>query len=524
MEMPTARTAAGLLAQMAQRFPDQEAFVDHKSRYTYAQWRSGSRQLAKGLYAIGVRPGDHVAILAGNVAEWLLVDFAIASLGATMVPINTWATPRELSYLFAHSQATCLVHADKYLGTDYVEVFAQMQTSGLWPEKLNTRVCIGKPCEGAVSFEALYTLGEPVDDAVIDACERAVKATDVACLLYTSGSTAVPKGVPLQHGSLIENMWNIGARQRLNRDDRLWLAVSLFWSFGCVNALFAMLTHGVCIVLQALFDPAQALRLIERERCTVFYGTPNMTLALLEHPERERYDLSSLRTGLTIGTPDQVRMAIELGVRDVCNVYGLTETYGNAAVTDAHAPVEQRIACQGEPLPGNELIIVDPQSGRVLAAGEVGEIRVRGYVTPNYFNDPHKNAESFDADGFFLTGDLGFLDNDGCVHFRGRCKEMIKTGGINVAPAEVEESLAAFDGVAQAYVVGLPDSERDELVAAVLVLDEGAHIDVDELKAYCRERLAAYKVPRRFRIATDAELPLTSTRKLQKMRLPELFD
>ena len=524
MQQPKARTVAGLLAEMAERYPEREALVDARRRLTYRKLRDESRAFAKGLYALGVRRGDHVAILMGNVAEWLVVDFAIASLGATMVSINTWATSRELAYMLTHSDCSVLVFTDRFIRIDYTELLGEVRAAGDWPVALKEVVCLGETPAWATSFGRLIELGANVDDAVIDAAESAVDPNDIACLLYTSGSTSLPKGVLLQHFGLVENMWWIGERQHLTEVDRLWLAVSLFWALGCENALFAMVTHGGCIVLQESFDASEALRIIEQERCSVFYGTPNMTLALWEHPERETRDLSSLRTGVTIGKPEQIQMAIDLGVHEICNVYGMTEVYANSAITDAATAPAERTECVGKSLPGTEIFIVDAETGRAMGPGEIGEIRVRGYVTPGYYKDPEKNAEVFDSSGFFRTGDLGFLDEAGNLYFRGRLKEMIKTGGINVSPVEVEEILCAHDAVGQAYVVGLPDAQRDEIVAAVIVPEEGIeNLNLDEIRSYCRERMAAYKVPRVFRIATDAELPLTSTRKLQKMRLPELF-
>ncbi len=524
MEMPAARTVAGLLEEMAERFPEREALVDQTRRYSYRELNEAADVVARGLYVQGVRPGDHVAILMGNMAEWLVVDFAIAKLGATMVSMNTWVTKRELRYLLEHSDTRVLVMQPRFLNIDYVSMLEEMRAEGSWPARLETVVCTGDGPDWSIPYAVLTEASPQTAEVPVATLAGAVDPDATACILYTSGSTSRPKGVTLQHFALVENMWNIGERQHLNEHDRLWLAVSLFWGLGCENALFAVMTHGGCIVLQESFDAEEALRLLEEERCTVYYGTPNMTLALLEHPDRGRRDLSALRTGVTIGTPEQLRLAMTLGVEGICNVYGLTETYGNAAVIDAAESAELRAISVGPALPGNEIQIVDPETGQRLPAGEVGEIRVKGYVTPRYYKDPEKTEASFDSDGFFLTGDLGYLDEEGRLYFRGRHKEMIKTGGINVAPVEVEEVLAGHPGVAQVYVVGLPDPERDEIVAAVIVPAQGVTPpEPSELHAFCRERMAAYKAPRRYRFASDTELPLTSTRKLQKSRLPELF-
>jgi fatty-acyl-CoA synthase len=255
----------------------------------------------------------------------------------------------------------------------------------------------------------------------------------------------------------------------------------------------------------------------------MFYGTPNMGQALHEHPDRAQRDLSSLRGGATIGTPEQIMRVVELGAREICNIYGLTETYGNCNVTDAADPLEKRLTTVGRPLAGVDQRIVDPETGRVLPHGEVGEVRVKGYVTIGYYKDPARTAASFDEHGYFRTGDLGSVDADGSLHFRGRMKEMVKTGGINVAPIEVEEILMTHPGVQLAFVTGVPDPVRDEVLAAVVVPKPGVTLSESELTAFCRESLAAYKVPKLVRLAAEHELPLTTTGKVQKNRLAATF-
>ena len=343
---------------------------------------------------------------------------------------------------------------------------------------------------------------------------------DLAYILYTSGSTATPKGVTLAHGGIVVNGFAIGERQHLTAADRVWLAVPLFWSFGSANALPALMTHGGALVLQESFEPGEALALLERQRCTVYYGMANMARAMLEHPDRPRRDLASMRTGLTIGLPEDVRMTMEaVGARALCNVYGSTETYGNCAVTDAADPLALRLETQGLPLPGMSIRVVDPDSGRVLDHGEVGELRVKGHVTPGYYEDADQTRAAFDADGYFKTGDLGLIRDDGRLQFRGRFTEMIKTAGMNVALLEVEAILATNDAVKQAYVVGVPDRTRGELVVAAVELREGAAVTPEALAAFCRERLAGYKVPTRFVFRKAGELPRTPTGKVHKPQL-----
>jgi fatty-acyl-CoA synthase len=522
--MPASRTVPALLDELARRQPAREALVGSGQRYTHEELRERSRALAKGLYALGVRKRDKVAILMGNVPEWLLIDLAIVSLGAVMVAVNTWATARELEYVLRHSDTNYLVTVDRYLKYDYFAMLREIEPHAARLPLLRKIICLAKTTpDGMLPFGDLLELGASVSDMELDAAIAQVRPDDVAYLLYTSGSTSTPKGVQLAHFGLIENMWNIGERMHVTQEDRLWMAVSLFWGLGCENAFFNILTHGGCVVLQEHFDAGEALRLIESERCSVFYGTANMAQAIREHPERPRRDLSSLRTGATMGTPEQIMRVIDLGVREVCHIYGLTETYGNCAVTDGRDPVERRTTTVGKPLPGHDIVILDPESGQPVPAGTTGEIRVKGYVTPGYYKDVEKNRAAFDEKGYFITGDLGMFDAEGYLQFRGRIKEMIKTGGINVAPVEVEETLMTHPAVQLAYVVGVPDSVRDEVLAAVIVPRAGMAIDESALLAHCRAAMAAYKVPRLFKVMAETELPLTNTGKLQKNKLPGLF-
>ena len=350
--------------------------------------------------------------------------------------------------------------------------------------------------------------------------QRAVGADDICYILYTSGSTATPKGVMLAHGKVIANGFDIGERMHLTAADRVWLAVPLFWSFGSANALPAIMSHGGCLVLQEIFEPGEAVALIERERCTVYYGMANMARAMREHPAHPGRRLGAMRTGLTIGPPEDIAMTIAaLGADALCNVYGSTETYGNCAVTDASDPLPLRLGSQGRPLPGMTIRALDLKTQRPLPPGAIGEFAVGGYITPGYYRAPELNETAFDADGFFLTGDLGSVGTDGRIRFHGRIKEMIKTGGINVAPLEVEEVLLQHPDIVQAHVVGLPDLAKGEIVAAAVELRGGAAIDHPAVLAFCRERLANYKVPTRLVFRTAEELPRTPTGKIHKPSL-----
>ncbi|HET6608782.1 MAG TPA: AMP-binding protein, partial [Rhodopila sp.] len=471
MAMPSSRTIPGLLNEMAQRHGDREVLVGDGRRWTYRTLLNDVRAFAKGLSALGVKRGSHVAILMGNKPEWIIADLAICSLGAVMVAVNTWVTTRELGYILKHADADTLIMSDRFLKYDYVAMLAELEPHAENLPALRRFIHAGKAgYPGSVAFASVFAAGRNVPDGTIDAAAASVHPMDVAYFLYTSGSTSTPKGVQLQHYALIENMYHIGERMHVTHQDRLWLAVSLYWGLGCENALFNLLTHGGCVVLQEHFDAGDALRIIETERCTVFYGTPNMAEAMTLHPDRPKRDLSSLRAGGTVGTPEQIKRVIDLGAREISQIYGLTETYGNCAVVDGRIdPPEQRLTSVGRPLDGVDLRIADPDTLASLPTGEAGEIQVKGYVTIGYYKDRERTQAAFTSDGYFRTGDLGFVDRDGFLYFRGRLKEMIKTGGINVAPAEVEEILMAHPDVELALVVGVPDPVRDEIVGAIVV-------------------------------------------------------
>lgn len=532
---PASRTLGALLDEMAAARPHAEAIVFRERRLTYAALRAHVDEFARALLAVGIRRGDRVALLLPNRPEWLVAALATAKVGGIVVAISTFSTPRELAWALEHSGAAALITLEAFRGHSYLSALhdlcpelgrhapGQLQ-SARWP-RLRTVVCVdGGRRDGVFGPRDFVARAAEARDSGLEAAQRAVDAADVCFILYTSGSTAAPKGVMLAHGNVIENGFNIGERQHLTAADRLWLAVPLFWSFGSANALPAIVTHGGCVVLQERFEPGEALELLERERCSVYYGMANMARAMLEHPDRRGRRLASMRTGLTIGLPEDLAMTMEaVGARELCNVYGSTETYGNCAVTDARDPLPLRLHTQGLPLPGMEIRVVHPETRRPLAVGELGELGVRGRVTPGYYRAPDLDGPAFDAEGYFLTGDLGLIGDDGRVRFRGRLKEIIKTGGVNVAPLEVEQVLLQHPDVVQAYVVGLPDRDKDEIVAAALELRAGATADIDAIVAFCRERLASYKVPTRLAFGKSEEFPRTPTGKIHKPGLRQHF-
>lgn len=522
MDMPASRTLPRLLSEMAGRYPDRSFLTDGVRRMSYAEFLAEARSMARGFHALGVRKGDKVAVLMGNQLEWLLTQFAVTMLGGVLVALNTWWRQAELRHALALSDASVLVMVDRYLGNDYAAELRQIGDLALELPKLKHVVCLGDhgPAQ-ALSWPGLRRMGETVPVALVDAAAREAEPGDPAMMLFTSGSTARSKAVPLAHRGLIENMHAIGERMYLSEEDRLLLVISLFWALGGVNALFTFMTHGASIVLQHHHDPAETLRLIEAERCTAIYTTPNIVFALHGHPDRKRRDLSTLRTGVARNTA--VHLMHEMGAREMCPVYGLTECYANATVADARAPLEVRRRSSGFALPNTEVQIVDPGTRAPLAQGEVGEVRVRGYVTSGYCKNPELTAAAIDREGWFYTGDLARLDAEGGLQFQGRLKELIKTGGINVAPADVESLLLDFPGVDQAFAVGVPDLERDEVIAAMVVPRAGCSVTAADLVEHCRRSAAAYKVPRHIELVEADQVPLTDAGKVHKRRIRELL-
>lgn len=514
-----------LLREQAEAMPGHQAIVASAGSLTYAEWLRRAGQAAAGLAAAGVGAGDTVALLASNGTEWLEVAFGAAALGARLAPLNTWVKTQELDYLLTFSRPRVLVTVNRLGRQDFLAQLREivpeaLQASpGEWrservPE-LRAVVVIGDDAPPGTGSYGDWRAHEPFVGAAV------VPDDDVAMVLFTSGSTARPKGVAVAHRHLVENGFEIGERQGLGPDDRLYLASPLFWAFGSSNALMAALTHGTTLVLPLQFEPSGALDLIEGERCTAIYTLPVMTHALLAEPAFHPSRVASLRRGLTLGPPSEVRLvAEELGVDLICNIYGSTEVYGNCCVTPHDAPLERRTAASGPPLPGVELRIVDPETHAPLGPGEVGEIRIRGRVSPGYLDEAGGLSPIVDGDGYFATGDLGSVGEDGWLVFSGRMSEMIKTAGINVSPAEVEDFLLGHDDVAEAAVTGAPHPVRGEEVVAFVRLRPDAAVTADQLREWCRSRMASYKVPARI-VIVDA-FPTTTTGKLARRELKEL--
>lgn len=527
MIAPTSRTLPGLLREQALARPEHPAVLSPLGTRSYSGLLAQSQAAAGILRDFGVGPGSTVALLVPNRPEWIDIAFGALSTAARVAAFNTWVKAWDLEYLLEHAAPEVLVTVPSVGRHDLLGELRQLvpeawgDAPGLWrstrfPSLRYVVVLDDEPPLGMYSWSRLVDEYEGPGSAALDPPE--LKGNDTAFVLYTSGSAAYPKAVPLVHGDLIANAFEIGERQQLTPRDRVWLASPLFWSFGCANAMLAAFSHGATLVLQPQFDPVASATTLAEYRCTSAYLLPAMVEQLASEVGDEIRAVESLRTGVTIGRPDEIRRVVDLGIKEICNVYGSTETYGNCCVTPCDLPLERRLESQGPPLPGVEVRIVG-SDGSLCAAGQVGEIQVRGRVTPGYVGDPEGTAAAFTDDGWFRTGDLGSLDADGYLHFVGRATEMIKSSGINIAPAEIERFLQQHESIAEVVVVGAPHPVKGEVPVAFVRARHGAVVEADELVSLCRRTIASYKVPAAIEICD--EIPRTTTGKVSRRALKE---
>lgn len=526
--LPTARTLAQVLAEKAAANPSSDALFHDDLRWSYSELLQRSQGVARAFLAQGVRPGDRIGVLLGNDPNWLLTCLGASMVGAVFVPLNTWYKAGELAWTIRHCGLSLIVSASHFIKTDYTRLFGELMPDfakdGRLPDpalpSLRTLVFMDRAPAGTLDWSGFLKAGAAVSSDTLAAAAAAVSPDSAAFVLYTSGSTADPKGVLLNHRGVVENGFQLGRRRDIVADDRVWLGSPLFYGLGATNALPATLTAGAALVLQGHFEAGSAIQTIERTCATVFYGTGNMTRGMLDHPDYARRRVGSLQKGNAGTVAEYKRLTlVEMGISRAVPAYGLTETYGNATVGEADDDLEVKVATNGRPLPGMEMIIVDPTSGARLGQGETGLVLIRGHTTPGYLNNPDETAKALRPDGFFDTGDLGSFDADGRFIFHSRLKEVLKSGGINVSPLEVEQLLAGHPDVRDAYVVGVGDPVQGERIVAFV--DVAASISEDALKAYVKERAAAFKTPHHILFRTESQLPRLASGKVAKYRLAE---
>jgi fatty-acyl-CoA synthase len=514
-----------LLTQLAATFPDRDALVysDRHLRWTFRELETEARLVARGLIASGVARGDRVAVWATNVPEWIVLQFALAKIGAILVTVNTSLRAREIEYLLRQSGATTLFTIGGFKGVDYMAELREANASGL--ERV---FFIGDDCPSeARPYSAVRNIAPLVQESALDQREADVGVDDVINMQYTSGTTGFPKGVMLSSRNIVNNGYWIGEGLGYTPDDRLCLCVPLFHCFGCVLGVLAAYTHGACLCPLEFFDAARVLEVVDGEKCTALYGVPTMFLAELEHPEFARFDTSSLRTGIMAGAlcpePLMRRVIDQMKMRELTIVYGLTEASPGLTQTRRDADLVERTQTVGRVMPEIEVRIVDPRSGEEVAAGADGELWARGYVVmKGYYKMPDATAAAITKDGWLRSGDQASIDRDGRVRITGRIKDIIIRGGENIAPKEVEDVLRTHPAIADASVYAVASEFFGEEVAAALRLHPGATIVPEEVKSYCRERIAKFKVPRFIKVV-DA-FPLTASGKIQKFRLREMHE
>ena len=528
---PSRWTLARFLEDVADRHGERVALRFEGRSISYAELRSGARALARGLLGAGVGKGAHVGLLMTNRPEWVVGCFAAGLVGAVVVPLSTLATPEERDWVLRHSDVSTLLLQRSLRSRDYLEelLVAHPEISDAPPGRLRCRrlpqlrrlvVTGGDPGDGGVQgWYELAAQARDVPSDLLDAAAADVTPADDGMLIYTSGTTAHPKGVlHLQRAAVIQS-WRFAEWMRLSPDDRVWTAQPFFWTAGIAMSLGATLAAGACLVLQEIFEPGSALAMIEREKVTVVHAFPHQEKELGEHPDAGRRDLSRIRK--TRFTSPLARLAgIEKNEWGVDASFGLSETFTIASMLPADAPAEERRGSSGRALPGMEIAIVDPETGSPCAAGEPGEIAVRGVTLMRgyYKMEPE---QTFGPSGFFRTQDGGSLDAEGQLHWTGRLSGLIKTGGANVSPLEIERALASYPGLRIAQPVGVPHPTLGEALVLCVVPAPGAAVDEARIRAFLRERVAPYKVPRRVLQLTEDEITYTANQKVQAGPLRE---
>ncbi|MDU9414910.1 FadD3 family acyl-CoA ligase [Pseudomonas sp. zfem005] len=506
-------TIPQLLAAAAVRYDQAPAIEDDGTRLSYQQLDQLRRRAACALLALEVGHGERVAIWAPNIHEWIIAAIALQSVGAVLVPLNTRMKGAEAGYILRESGASLLFVIGEFLGTDYPALLA-----GEHLPALRRRVCLRGAAEGCLEWEAFLALGEAVSAAALERREAQVDGESLSDLLFTSGTTGKPKGVMSAHGQNLRIVRDWSAMVGLRPGDRYLIVNPFFHSFGYKAGWLAALMGGCCILPQQVFDVPVMLERIAREKVSVLPGPPTLYQSILGFPGRERYDLSSLRVAVTgaASVPVEMvrRMASELGFETIVTAYGLTEACGFVTICRPGDAPEVIATTSGRAFPDVEVRCVDA-AGHPVPPGQPGELLVRGYnLMKGYFNNPEATGEAIDAEGWLHTGDIGVLDEQGYLRITDRIKDMFITGGFNVYPAEIEQVILTYPGVAQAAVIGVPDERLGEVAMAFLLPAGGQSLDTDAFLAWCREHMANYKVPRRARVLSV--MPLNAAGKVTK--------
>nr|WP_294865184.1 AMP-binding protein [uncultured Pseudogulbenkiania sp.] len=529
MNWPAQTLAQVLTAQVAAR-PDAAALVTGSSRLSYRQLADNAWQVARALLASGIRRGDFVGVLMGNDEYWVETFFGAALIGAVTVPVNTRFKASEIQFCLGQSDVKMFLLADRFLKIKFTDFLREAEPEvdiglpGQNLPKLQRVVVIGDDIPAAAtSWQDFLAQGVRVSQAEVESAAEAVTPDDLLLIQFTSGTTAFPKGVMLTHDNMLRNARAVGLRLGVRGDDRYFNCRPFFHVAGSTLSLLVSLTSGACLATLPTFDAAEALAMLERERCTLISGNDTLFQMLMAH---KNFDVKRLhlRGGWAAAGPETMKRVVEeLGMRDVCWAYGLSEASPNVVINDWRDPLELRIAGLAKPHDGIEVRIADPDSNQAQPPEAVGEIQVRGWsVMRGYYKNPEANAKVFTSDGWLRTGDLGALTAEGRLKLIGRLKDVFRVGGENVAPAEVEEALLAHPAVAIVQVVGVPDVRLGEVPAAFVVLNPGAQLTPQQLIDWAKPRMANFRTPRYAAIVDNFDaIGMTASGKIQKNKLRE---
>ncbi|HLE71997.1 MAG TPA: AMP-binding protein [Vicinamibacteria bacterium] len=507
------------LRSTVERFPEREALVVRSQRYraTYRELWDQTTELAKALLARGIEKGDRVGIWSPNRFEWVVTQYAAARVGAILVNVNPAYKARELEYALSQSGVRMLLHARGFRTTDYREILGAVRSR---VSALEQVFVVDD------DWEKLLSSSAGAKDEALAERERSLSFDDPINIQYTSGTTGAPKGATLSHHNILNNGYLIGEIMAYTEKDRITVPVPFYHCFGMVIGNLAATSHGSTVLVPGeAFDAGDTLATIAEERATSLYGVPTMFIAMLGHPDFGKTDFSTLRTGVMAGSPCPVEVMRQvretMNVRDITICYGMTETSPVSTQTRMDDAVEKRVATVGRVHPHAEIKIVDPATGAVVPRGASGELCTRGYcVMLGYWNDAGATAKAIDPAGWMHTGDLASMDDDGYVKIVGRIKDMIIRGGDNVYPREVEEFLYTHPKVEDAQVIGVPSTTYGEEIVAWVKPKPGAALEGEELAAFCRGKIATYKIPKHWKIVDS--FPMTVTGKVQKFRMREI--
>lgn len=535
------KTMGDVIKQTAERFPDHPALIapQFQVRFNYQELYDQCRRTARGLMALGVKCGDHVSVWTTNVPEWVYLQFALGMVGGILVTINTNYQSHELEYILQQSDSTTLFLIDQYRDTSFYDTVRKVvpKLDSAEPGKLVSSklpvlkniIYIGtkENTPGMFKFSDLIKMGESIPERDLDDRMKSLSDDDVINMQYTSGTTGFPKGVMLTHHNIVNNARMVGDVMGMTEKDSLLIQVPVFHCFGCVMSTLNCVYHGSAMVLLENFDAQKALEMVEREKCTAVNGVPTMFVTILHHPDFERYDLTSLRTGIMAGAPCPIETMNQVNTKmhcpEVVIAFGQTESSPVMTMTRRDDPVELRVATVGRLLPDIEGKIVDPETGLDLPPNTQGEIVTRSAcIMKGYYKMPEATESAIDSDGWLHTGDLGEIDENGYFKVTGRIKDMIIRGGENIYPRELEEFIFTHPKVQNVQVVGIPDPKYGEQVLAAIHLKNGNQATAEEFIEFCKGKIARHKIPKYWEFVD--EYPMTASGKIQKFKIKEAFE